>query len=124
MKNFDIKTIINFLPFPSDFKLDLLERYESMGPDEKARTTDLIWEAFYLVYDIKIRENFDKLLAEADEKGEKPDEKFYGKVVEKTDKEIEDALTNSSESVDLSEARKSMEMIIKEINASKSSPKN
>ena len=124
MKDIDIKTIINFLPFPSNFKLDLLERYDLMESNEQQRVSDLVWEAFYLVYDMKIRENFDKILSEADEKSEKTDEKFYQKVVERTDKEIADALSTSSESVDLTQARKSMEMIIKEINASKVSPKN
>lgn len=124
MKNLDTKTIINFLPLSSESKLDLLERYDSMSEAEKAGVSDWVWEAFYTFYDLKIKENFEKMLVEADEKNEKPDKKFYGKVVERTDKEIVDALNTSSESMNLTEARKSMEMIIKEINASKVSPKN
>ena len=121
MKDLSTKSIINLLPFPGNFKLDLLEKYDNLPREEQLRISDLVWEAYYAIYDFKIKENFDKALLEADEKGEKPDEKFYGKIVEKTDKEIENLLTSSSENIDLSQARKSMEMIIKEINASKKS---
>ncbi len=121
MKDLNTKSIINLLPFPGNFKLDLLEKYDGLPREEQLRISDLVWEAYYAVYDFKIRENFDKAIEAADKKREKPDKKFYAKIVEKTDKEIEDLLTSSSENVDLSAARKSMEMIIKEINASKKS---
>ncbi len=121
MKDLNTKSIINLLPFPGNFKLDLLEKYDGLPREEQLKISDIVWEAYYAVYDFKIRENFDKAIETADKKGEKPDEKFYAKIVEKTDKEIEDLLTSSSENVDLSAARKSMEMIIKEINASKKS---
>lgn len=113
------KTIINFLPLPTDQKLELLEQYDLLPQEEKLRVSHLLWELYYDLYQLKIQENFDKLMAEADEKGEKTDGTFYKKVLQKTREETKEQLSLSENSIDLSEARKSMEMIIREINAAK-----
>ncbi len=119
MKQIDTKKIINFLPLSPEVKLDLLEKYDSLPKEEQLRISDLVWETYYDLYEIRIRDNFDKAIQEAERNKEKPDGTFYGKVIEKTDNEIIELLTSSAESVDLSAARKSMEQIVREINAAK-----
>ncbi len=115
------KAIINLLPFQSEFKLDLLEKFDTLSEEEQARTADIIWQAFYMVYDIKLKNNVDKIMTEADKNGEKFDPTFYKKAADRTDDEIRELLASSSQTLDLEEARKSMEMIIREINAAKTS---
>lgn len=119
MKQINTKAIINFLPFDPSAKLDLLEKYDSLPREEQLRISDLVWETFYDLYEIKIKENFDKAIQEAEKSGQKPDETFYGKVLEKTDKEIADQLALISDSEDISKVRKSMEQIVREISAVK-----
>ncbi len=118
------KTIINFLPLSGEVKLDLLEKYDKLSREEQLRISDVVWQAYYSIYDIKIKENFDKAIAEAEMTGHEPDKTFYGKVVEETDREIEEKLASSSEIEDLATVRKSMELIVREINAAKKENKN
>lgn len=115
------KTIINFLPFESSVKLDLLEKFDSLSQPEQAEISDLVWGIYYDLYETKVRENFNKGIAEAEKNGTEPDKTFYGKVLEETNKEMLAKLSSSEDSVDLSEARASMEKIIREINAAKAS---
>lgn len=119
MAKITTKTLLGFLPFDSKFKLEILEKYDSMPPAEKQRITDLVWDAYCDYYDLKVKENFDRGVVEASKRGEKTGSDFYGKVVDKTTEEIENALTSASETADLSEARKSMEQIVKAIKSSK-----
>ena len=113
------KTIINYLPFDSDYKLDLLEKYDSLPFDEKAKVSDMVWDLYSDLYKLRIQENYDKAIAEAEEKGEKIDKNFYGKVLEMTREEVGKQLISAGESGDLGEARRSMEKIIKEMKAAK-----
>ena len=117
------KTIINFLPIEADFKLHLLENYDKFPRDEQLRISDLVWSAFGEIYQMRIAENFEAGLKELSDKTKKPPDNYYKSVVEKTDQEIRAALTGASETVDLSEARKSMEQIVQAINAAKTTPK-
>lgn len=119
MTNLNTKTIINTLPLPAELKLDLLEKYDTLDRKEQLRISDLVWDTYYQLYDIKVKENFDKLIAEAEKNGEELGDNFYGKVVEKTDQEFNEQLQASGESVDIGAARKSLEQIMHEINASK-----
>lgn len=123
MSEINTKVIINFLPFPADFKLDLLERFDSLPKAEQLRISDIMWEGFYTIYDLRFQENFDKGIQEAEKTGQMPDDTFYGKIVEKMDKEIEAALRSAGEGMDLSAARKSMEQIVQAIKAAKTPPK-
>ena|ERR1035437_3121545 len=121
MTELTTKTIINYLPLPSATKIDLLEKYDSLPREEQLTIADHVWQLFFDLYELNIQDNFDKGVAEADAKGEKLDQTFYGKVLKRTEEEVVAQLSSSSESVDLSEARASMEKIIREINATKAS---
>ncbi len=119
MSKITTKTIINFLPLDPSFKLDLLEKYDTLSREEQLRISDLVWQTFDNLYELKIKENFDKAIVEAEKSAKQPSQSFYGEVVKKTDEEIKSQLLSAGESVDLSKARKSMEQIVREINAAK-----
>ena len=123
MTKITTKALINFLPFSTDFKLDLLESYDSLPQEERSRISELIWNFYFDFYDLKIKENFDKGIKEYQLNSKLPDKNYFGEVVQKTNKEFQKALGSSNETVNLSEVRKSMQQIINEINASKKQPK-
>lgn len=117
MSEITTKTIINFLPFDPKFKLELLEEYDSLSPDQQVRLTRLVWQTFDSFYQLRINEKFYKGIRDAGKTGQKIDGSYYQKVVEETDKEIDRQLAENQQSFDLSAARKSMEQIVREINA-------
>lgn len=119
MTELTAKKIINLLPCPDDYKQKLLAEYDSLPRDEQLRISDIVWEFYFDYYQLKIQENFQKGIAEAEEKGERLGESYYEKVLEKTQEEMDELAQSSGETVDLSAARSSMEKIIKEIRAAK-----
>lgn len=123
MTEITTKALIHYLPFPADFKLELLEKYDSLPQDEKIRISGLVWNLYYDLYDSKIKDNFEKGLKEAQDAGLKIDQNYFKEVVQRTNEEFNTAVTSATESTDLQAARKSMEQIVQAINAAKTSPK-
>lgn len=123
MTNISTKTLINFLTFDPKLKLELLESYDTLPIDEQVRITRAVWGAFDDYQELKVQENFEKGLLLADKNSSQIDNDYYKKINEQTEKEIDEALANSQQSADLTGVRKSMEQIVREINASKT-PQN
>lgn len=119
MREITIKTLINFLPLPADYKLELLETYDSLSKEVQLSISETLWEAFYDEYDFQIKISFDQAVAEAEKSGKKTDKSLYQEALNNARDEIEKRLASAGESVDLSAARKSMEQIVREINAVK-----
>jgi hypothetical protein len=119
MTDLTAKKIISFLPFPDDYKKTLLGEYDSLPKEEQLRISDIVWEFYFDYYQLKIQENFNKGIVEANEKGEQLGESYYEKVIDQTQEEMDQLAQSSGETADLSEARTSMERIIREINAAK-----
>jgi hypothetical protein len=119
MTQINTKTILNYLPLDPKIKLDLLESFDSLPLEEQIRISRLAWEALANFENIKLKENFDKNLSKAVKENNKFDNNYYQTVSDDTQKEIETDLAATQSDVDLSKARKSMEQIIKEINAVK-----
>ena len=113
------KDIIKILPFKEDFRMQLLERFDTLNLDALFNIEQALWDAYAYVYDLKIKENLQLAMDKAANGEEKLDEDFYKRVLEKTEKEMEKEAIGSSEKVDLSAARVAMEKIVKEIQASK-----
>ena len=111
------KTMINYLPFPNEVKLELLGKFDNLSDVDQTKITDLVWDAFEIVYNNKVQENLDKLIAEADDNGQKTDDTFYSKAVDMTDQEVRDGLASTTDVADLANVRKSMELIVNEIKA-------
>lgn len=119
MIDVNTKTLISFLPFDPAQKLDLLEKYDSLSKDEQIRITRIVWEALADYEELKIKENFEDGLSEAEKDKSGLDQDYYKKIVDKTEKEIDAKLAASQQAEDLTSVRKSMEQIVREINATK-----
>lgn len=113
------KDIIRFFPLDETFKQTLLEEFDSLPHRKKAYMVKLLWDAFYLYYDLLM----DKYTTQARDKiltGEEiPDNMFHARIVEKTEEEIMQSFQGVSNQGNIEEARKAMEMIVKEIQATK-----
>lgn len=123
MANITTESIINFLPFPADQKLKILEKYQLAGPQEKSDMTELIWNGYSVYFNFKLQANFSKSLKLASKTHSPIDGNFYSKIVDQTEKEVETELIKAGESIDLDAARKAMQQIVQAINAAKTSPK-
>ncbi|MBI2074504.1 MAG: hypothetical protein HYT83_01560 [Candidatus Levybacteria bacterium] len=113
------KEIIKLLPFEDKFRLELLEKFDSLNPDQKFNMEQILWDAYFALYKLKLDENLQLAFLRAKENQEKLDKDFYKRVEEQTEKELSENTIEVTEEVDLEAARKAMEKIIKEIRATK-----
>lgn len=113
------KDLIKVLPFDEAFKADLLGGYDNFDPDQKFNIDRILWNTYYALYDLKLEENTNLALLRAKDGQETLDKEFYKRVKEQTDQEMQGQVVETKQTVDLTEARKAMETIIREIQASK-----
>lgn len=113
------KNIIKILPVEANVKERLAKEFDSLPLEKKYAIKELLWGFFYSWYGLKLEENTQLALLGAKNGKIKLDQNFYKKVKEKTDREIEEGAIETVEKVDLEEARRAMEFIVKEIKASK-----
>lgn len=114
-----IPIILKILPFDAEVRAELLEKMETMDPDRRFYFERLLWEAYDALYELKLQENTQKAFLRAKQNREKLDKDFYARIEEQTEKEMMDETLESSEKADLEDVRKAMEVIVKEIHASK-----
>lgn len=113
------KDLIKILPFDEKHKVYLMEEFEKLEPARKFAITEFLWDAYDAFYELKLQENIQKELVRTGKDGIKLDKDFYKKVKKETHEQMQtDALTKT-QSADLSEARKALEVIVKEIQANK-----
>lgn len=115
------KNIIKILPFTENFKLELLEQFDTLEKDVKFPVEQAVWDLYATLYEIKLEENTDLALARAAEDKETLDRNFYKRMRQQTDKQMREEYIHKGETVDLTSARKAMEQIVKEIQAAKKS---
>lgn len=117
------KDIIKILPFDEEYKNQLFLEFDELDENRKSALTDILWEGYSAYYKLKLEANIKSNLSILPEgtKREKLDENFYKKMVQKTEEELESSLTQESSATDLAEARKAMELIVKEIQAANKS---
>lgn len=113
------KDIIKILPLDENMRKTLLEEFDSMDPDRKYNLEKIMWDTYYTMYKLKLEENIQLALLKAKDNQEKLDEDFYSRVREQTEKEMQSEEVQKTQSADLDSARKAMELIVKEIQASK-----
>ena len=113
------KDLIKILPFEQSAKDDLLQNFDGLDADRKYAISDLLWDTYYTLYELKFQENFELALLRAMEGKEVLDKDFYKRVREHTRQEMEQTGVATVEGVDLDATRKAMEMIVKEIRSSK-----
>lgn len=117
------KNIAKLLPFDKTFKDDLLQRIDSLDPDQKFTIERMLWETYDAMFLLKLEENLAAALLRAKNRQESLDKELYKRVREQTEKEMQSEALEKTETADLEAARKAMEVIVKEIHAAKSSKK-
>ncbi len=118
------RSIIKILPFEEGFKTDLLDLFEQLDDDQKLVIQQILWDTYFAIYKGALEEKTQEAMVKAGEGKEKLDKEFYLRVEQEIEKEMQGVAVKQSESVDLGIARKAMELIIKEIRASKKKPRN
>lgn len=113
------KDIIKTLPFDQAFKTKLLHEFDSLGGDAKFAIERILWDTYFVIYHLRLQENTQLAFLRAEENEESLDSEFYQRVEEVTQKQMQEELAQNSQTVDLAQARKAMELIVKEIQASK-----
>lgn len=116
------KDLIKILPFEEKFKTELLSEYDNLNPDQKFEIVRLLWNTYDALYELKLEENMQAGLIRVENGQESLNKDFYKRIEEQTKKEMESQTTQSIESSNLTSARAAMEMIVKEIQASKKQP--
>ena len=106
------KDIIKILPLDEALKSELLAKFDSLAPGVKEEMTDVLWDAYDAFYDLKLNKNIHEgLIDGANGQGEL-DQAFYNRMVEKTEKEMQDSSVQSAEKVDLSQTRAALETLL------------
>lgn len=113
------KGIIKILPFDEEYKTKLLNDFDSFDSDRKFNIEQALWDAYDNFFEIKLKENTALALLNVQKGLEEVDENFNKRIVEKTEKDMQEEAQKNVEQKDLDAARKAMEMIVREIRASK-----
>ena len=107
-----IEDIIKVLPFDEALKSELLNNFSNYSLDQRFALEQIIWQTYDSIFKIKLEENVEIAIAEAEEKGVPPEKDFYKKIREKTKQEIHSQHSLVVEEGDLEAARSSLAQII------------
>ncbi|HSX40232.1 MAG TPA: hypothetical protein VLF68_01325 [Candidatus Saccharimonadales bacterium] len=118
------KSIIKILPLEEKHKVYLLEEFDKLEPARKYAVTEFLWNAYDALYELKLQENMQKALNDPDNTAAKLDKDFYKTIKKQTHEQMEQDALAKTQNVDLSQARKALEVIVKEIQASKKPSKH
>lgn len=118
------KNIIKALPFDERFKMELLNEFDFLTPDQKFTITRLMWDTFQAIFTIKLDENMQKALQDVEEEKEKLNNTLYNKVRQRTLQQLENDLEANLSNIDLAAARHAIETIIDELKIFRASKKH
>jgi hypothetical protein len=107
------KDIITLLPFDQQFKTELLSSYDSFDQDRKFNITQILWRAYYALYTIKLQENLDLALLQAENDPEMSlDKDFYAKVKARTQVQMQALSVDSKISVSVEDAKLKLAQVL------------
>ena len=104
--------IIQNLPFDDAFKKELSSFYLNADADGKYRFEQLIWDAYYVYYQILLDENIELALQGAEKNTTQLNSEFYKKVREKTEKQLTEESYKSQSGTELNDLRLKLEKYI------------
>lgn len=117
------KDAIKMLPIEEKLKIQILNSYDFLEPDQKLAISRLAWKTYFFLYEESLDENTELQLQKVrDGKGELGKE-FFEDVLTETNKELTKKIDLSSQTTDLASARHAMQQIIDEIHAHKKQKK-
>lgn len=99
------------LPLKQDFKNQLLEKWDSLSPDQRFELERVLWNAYDSLYQIKFDRNEQLALDRAQKGQEKLDHEFYKRIRKQTEKEMEGEFYQKTEHQDLAAVREKLEKL-------------
>lgn len=115
--------LIRFLPMDEEYRKQLLVDYEAMDNTKKFQVDVLMWGAYDKLYDAQLEQNLKISWEKAGLGEEKLDKEFYKRVKKLTEQELAIEFTQTKDTSDLDEARKAMEVIIRQMKLAKEDKK-
>lgn len=106
------KDIIKMMPFDDKFKQSLLDGFDNLPVGKKVNVIDMLYQAFFVLYDLKIEENLKKAYLKAENNQESFDSGFYKRVREQTEKELQEVFFEKTKDVDLDAVRSKLEKLM------------
>lgn len=106
------KDIIKMMPFDDKFKQSLLDGFDNLPVGKKVNVIDMLYQAFFVLYDLKIEENLKKAYLKAENNQESFDSGFYKRVREQTEKELQEGFFEKTKDVDLDAVRSKLEKLM------------
>ena len=113
------KDAIKLLPMDDKVKVQLLNMFDYMEPEQKRTIERLAWRTYDFMYSQKIQENIQQQFKEVEEGKAHFGKDFFQEVTKKTKREMGKQTGELTGAVDLAAARRAMEQIMDEIRASK-----
>ena len=115
---------IKLLPMAEKVKMQVLNMYEYMEPEQQRTIERLAWKTYFYMYHEHIQTNIERQFEEVAEGKAKFGADFFKEVIKKTKQDMRKQADESTGAVDLASARRAMEQIMKEIRITKKSKEN
>lgn len=112
--NITTQSIIKILPFDQEFKQTLLDNLEKYDLDTKFKITQLLWDTYFALYELKLQENIDDSMNHIVETNDSLSHDLFTKARDRTNQDMEQELIKTSETVDLTTTREKIEEIIRD----------
>ncbi|MDP3941297.1 MAG: hypothetical protein Q8Q49_03210 [bacterium] len=106
------QAIIKAFPFDEEFKLQLLEKLDTLDPLRKYQVTKILWDTYYSAFDAVLAENLDQEFDDVGNGNAKLDKDFFKRAADKTEQEMLEEIRQATEQVDLSGTRHQLEEIM------------
>lgn len=117
------KDIIKILPFESQLKNNLLNKFDTLSDDQRYTLEQILWDAYYDLYEIKLDENLRLAFARAKDGQENLDPDFYKRVENQTEIDMQKDASEHISEKDLEAARVAMQKIVNEMQLAKTQAK-
>lgn len=111
--------IIRSLPIKDDIKSKIVNNFDNFTPSQRSALERVAWLTYDALYENRLNENISRQYDDVKAGSEDLGGDFYKRALQKTDKEMTVDFKESISKHDLAEARKAMEFIVKEMQATK-----
>ncbi len=107
--------LIHILPIDEEVRKDILQRWDTMDPDEKFQTERILWDTYYELFRIRLEKNLQLKLSQLGEENSdmEADPEFYKRVSEQTEKEMQSENYKTADVSELGNVRTKLEELMK-----------
>jgi hypothetical protein len=113
--NITTQDIIKILTIDDEFKKKLLTEWDTFSEDQQLNLTEIIWDTYADLYQLRYEINAEIALQELSEGKESVDSKFAHRIREKTDDEFEQVFQQGLPVSSLVETREKLQDLIQTV---------